>query len=312
MKKSLAVLLLLLVVGCGSDAEKTLEENTASQNTNTEALNAQNETNEASGDNEKTLPETDHPAETKDSTPNDLAASLRGKRVHIKVGDQGGWFEFHDDGSSYHGRGDERQSGKAQWSARENRVTFFAGTIENHMVFTDLTASLKSEVIFLNSGNEKTKGSIVRVEPIPPASQTPDPGPQPTASNALSQVMGRITYDGKPLSDARIRMLNAVGRIYAAESTKDGSFNITSVEASGTRNGAPTGKYKVLISKYPRQTASDDDGSFNSNDSQLAKSIINEVFDKPSTTPLKLEVKEGKNSFRIDLKSDGTGTVKAL
>ena len=178
MNKTLAVLLLLsLVVGCGSDAQKALEENTVSRNANTEAINAKNETNESGGDDEKTLPEADHPAKTKDSTPNDLAASLRGKRVHIKVGDQGGWFEFHDDGSSYHGRGDERQSGKAQWSARENRVTFLAGKLENHMVFTDLTASPRSEVIFLNSANGKTKGSIVRVEPIPPASETLDATP---------------------------------------------------------------------------------------------------------------------------------------
>ena len=66
MKKILAILLLLtLVVGCGSDAQKALKENTTAQNANTEAINLQDLTNESSGDNEKTLPETDHPAETK-------------------------------------------------------------------------------------------------------------------------------------------------------------------------------------------------------------------------------------------------------
>ena len=41
-----------------------------------------------------------------------------------------------------------------------------------------------------------------------------------------------------------------------------------------------------------------------------AKTQINEKFNNSSTTPLTLEVKAGENSFTIDLKSDGTGTVK--
>jgi len=62
-------------VGCGSDAQKALKENTAAQNANTEAINLQDLTNESSGDNEKTLPETDHPAETK-SDPMDYGHAL--------------------------------------------------------------------------------------------------------------------------------------------------------------------------------------------------------------------------------------------
>ena len=41
-----------------------------------------------------------------------------------------------------------------------------------------------------------------------------------------------------------------------------------------------------------------------------AKSQINEKFNNSSTTPLTVEVKAGENSITIDLKGDGTGTVK--
>ena len=40
------------------------------------------------------------------------------------------------------------------------------------------------------------------------------------------------------------------------------------------------------------------------------KSEINEKFNNPSTTPLQVELKKGENSFTIELKSDGTGSVK--
>jgi hypothetical protein len=42
-----------------------------------------------------------------------------------------------------------------------------------------------------------------------------------------------------------------------------------------------------------------------------ARSRIHEKFNNKSTTPLRLSVKAGDNSFAIDLKSDGTGTVTA-
>ena len=198
------------------------------------------------------------------------------------------------------------------------------------MVFPDLTTSKGSEVIGLASADkansEGVKGTIVRVEPIPPASAPPNPGPQPTASQTIFPVAGTITYDGKPLTGALIR-LEATGRrasrVYACDSKPNGTFEIVAVYSTGVKSGAPIGKYKVLVGKWEKDETDSDELGFEEalelelieEESEVApapKSLILEKFSKPSLTPLKLEVKEGKNYFRIDLKSDGTGTVKAL
>jgi len=147
-------------------------------------------------------------------------------------------------------------------------------------------------------------------------------------------VTGKITYDGKPLGDARIRLDPAAGgpsRVYACDSRADGTFEIETVYAMCVMMGAPVGEYKVLVAKFGKDTAGADnhdpdadeaaeleliealteDGPDVVKDAPV-KNEVSEAFNNTLTTPLRLEVKEGKNSFRIDLKSDGTGTVKAL
>ena len=174
MKKIIAICLLLLgVTGCG------LEENTKARNANTEAIKARNESNKSAADNEKTLPEDDHPTENKATSKNDLSAALSGNRLHLTINGQNFWAEFHSDGSCYRGHGAKRSPTKAQWTVRGNRVKVVERSDDDYLVFADLTASKGSEVLFLNSADraesEGTKGIIDRVDPIPPASDTPDP-----------------------------------------------------------------------------------------------------------------------------------------
>ena len=53
-----------------------------------------------------------------------------------------------------------------------------------------------------------------------------------------------------------------------------------------------------------------EEGGADPTESMSSKTQINEKFNNSSTTPLTLEVVAGENTFTIDLKKDGTGTVK--
>jgi len=147
-------------------------------------------------------------------------------------------------------------------------------------------------------------------------------------SEDVNPVTGKITYDGKPLVDARIRLESIAGgtsRVYSCDSAADGTFNIEAAYAEGMKMGAPVGKYRVLVGKFEKEAASETSDPDTDIDEELKKvealeegdeeeeepgTLINEKFNISSTTPLTLEVVEGENSFTIDLKSDGTGTVK--
>ena len=149
-------------------------------------------------------------------------------------------------------------------------------------------------------------------------------------SEDVNPITGKITYDGKPLADARIRLqaTNAgASRVYACDSAADGSFAIEAVYADGTKEGAPVGDYKVLVGKFEKTAApetSDPDADEamelemvegmqegdDPTESMSSKTQINEKFNNSSTTPLELTVVAGENTFTIDLKSDGKGTVK--
>ena len=137
----------------------------------------------------------------------------------------------------------------------------------------------------------------------------------------VNPVIGKIIYDGKPLTDARIRLqatTRGASRVYACDSKSDGTFEIEAVYATKTKKGAPVGKYKVLVGKFERDTIGVVNPDFDANedaememivDVMTAKSQINEKFNNPLTTPLRVDVATGVNNITIDLKSDGTGTV---
>ena len=147
---------------------------------------------------------------------------------------------------------------------------------------------------------------------------------------SVNPVIGKIIYDGKPLAGARIRLeatTPGASRVYACDSKSDGTFEIEAVYATKTKKGAPAGEYKVLVGKFRRDTVGEADAQAEGADfneaaelelveqsavatSVAAKSQINEKFNNSSTTPLRVNVAPGENNINIDLKSDGTGTVK--
>jgi hypothetical protein len=148
----------------------------------------------------------------------------------------------------------------------------------------------------------------------------------------VNPVNGKITYDGKPLAGARIRLeatTPGASRVYACDSKADGTFEIEAVYATKTKRGAPVGKYKVLVGKFGNsptgvENLNDDfneaaelelveqqtESGENVVENIAGKTQINEKFNNSSTTPLRVNVATGVNNLTIDLKSDGTGTVK--
>ena len=137
-------------------------------------------------------------------------------------------------------------------------------------------------------------------------------------------VTGVVTYDGKPLADASLRFQvdgGAASRIYSCTSKEDGSFVVETPFTQGVKAGTPVGDYRVLIGKFggdPPPAASGGDAD-ESQEQPESKSRLNpydsprnhivEKFNNGLTTPLRMSVKAGENSFSIVLKSDGSGEV---
>ena len=160
---------------------------------------------------------------------------------------------------------------------------------------------------------------------------------------AVNVVTGTVTYDGKPLAGAKVAYHpdegNAVAsRAASGETDESGKFTLSMNFADGDTvaklEGAPTGKYRVTVTKLETTTnfegsgtdpSAGGEGESSVNDEYMKamgsmtegggggapqdKSLINAKFRFPYQTPLTAEVGDGANTFTIDLKSTGQGTV---
>jgi hypothetical protein len=137
----------------------------------------------------------------------------------------------------------------------------------------------------------------------------------------VNPVIGKIIYDGKPLTGARIRLqatTRGASRVYACDSKSDGTFEIEAVYATKTKKGAPVGKYKVLVGKFgnPADPAAGEAAELELVEQSIfvedaaSRSQINAKFNNSSTTPLRIDIIPGTNKITIDMKSDGTGAIK--
>ena len=208
MKKTLAALLLLtLVVGCGSDAPTDLEENTRAGDANAESIKSNNESNKSFQDSEKTLPEDAHDAETNDSSPGVLSAALRGKVLQFILPEREGpvlaWLEFHANGTLYMGS-DFNGKPARKWNATGNQVTLRQGDDnqdESWFVFSDPTLRVGSNIIFLPSADapesKGTKVTILSVKDIPPAAPLDSRLPF-TLSRETTHITAPLREDGYP------------------------------------------------------------------------------------------------------------------
>jgi hypothetical protein len=99
-----------------------------------------------------------------------------------------------------------------------------------------------------------------------------------------------VQMKGSPLEGATVSLLPEQGKWGAA-----GITNTQGIAELRTRNyhGVAEGHYKVTVSKIQSSTSSGtDEGT-----AIPPVSLVNETFSNPEKTPLKYEIRQGKNSF---------------
>lgn len=135
---------------------------------------------------------------------------------------------------------------------------------------------------------------------------------------AVELVEGRLTIDGEPLSDAAVGFSPAGGGARAAHGRSDatGAFWLTSTEGGAELAGASIGDYIVTVRKMRNRVAelgpepdraSDPRGNatYWSDVSRVnalpPESLIPVEYGERTTSPLRAEVKKGRNRFAFEL-----------
>ncbi|MDR2170967.1 MAG: hypothetical protein LBP59_12560 [Planctomycetaceae bacterium] len=131
----------------------------------------------------------------------------------------------------------------------------------------------------------------------------------------VSPVSGEVIYNGKPVENALISFVpqSSNGRGASAQTESNGSFVILTQGA--TKNGAMTGKYKVLVSKLVEIDGNGnevkrkfiekiDHANPNSQQEQMypQKNLLPEKYAKEETTELIVNVEKKNNHFKLELK----------
>lgn len=137
----------------------------------------------------------------------------------------------------------------------------------------------------------------------------------------VSYVEGVVTLDGSPVEGVTVGFSPVAPGGMAAVGTTDanGVFKLTSTGGGAAEGGAMPGEYNVTFMKSAIEVLSAEEAQAMQNDpnygqggSELsapptAKAVVPTAYNSPATSGVKATVKEGKNEFKFDLKSDFTG-----
>jgi hypothetical protein len=133
-------------------------------------------------------------------------------------------------------------------------------------------------------------------------------------------VEGRVLLDGQVLAKADVGFNPASDSAVAAGGQADekGVFNLTSARAGSRGRGATEGAYVVTIRKYrnrvedlgPMPDPQNDQNGAAKWQAEAARlnrlppeSLIPASYGDAATSPLRAEVKKGRNAFTFELKS---------
>ena len=113
----------------------------------------------------------------------------------------------------------------------------------------------------------------------------------------LIPVQGKVFINGKPASEGGVTFLSAANQMVQLVGAirPDGTY----VMLHNRQEGAPEGQYVVTV--LVTETAKTADGNYTG----LPKTISDQKFSNPATTPLKIEVKEGAAAESYDLQVTG-------
>jgi hypothetical protein len=113
---------------------------------------------------------------------------------------------------------------------------------------------------------------------------------------ALGEVSGTLSLNGKPLDEVQVEFLpdpekGNMAQPSKAETDKDGRFVLV-FSGAVEKNGVPVGWNRVVLQDFKAMNSRENpmEPRFGSN------------FTTAFETPIKLEVKEGKQEFKIELR----------
>lgn len=105
----------------------------------------------------------------------------------------------------------------------------------------------------------------------------------------VSPVIGRVTLDGVPLSEAQVMFLPTTGRPSTGETNAEGVYELV---YTYKQNGAEHGMHTVRVTTaYTRQ------------DYTVGKERVPKMYNEQST--LQKEVRQGRNTIDLELVSGG-------
>ena len=117
-------------------------------------------------------------------------------------------------------------------------------------------------------------------------------------------VSGKVTYQGKPVTEGRIMFYPQHGRPATGTIGADGSYHLTTFKAN---DGAAPGKYKVTIDAThavggAQPTGPQDERSlFKSGNVPKMERLVPQKYSRLETTDLTAEVKDGNNTIDFKL-----------
>lgn len=137
---------------------------------------------------------------------------------------------------------------------------------------------------------------------------------------AVEFVEGVVVYDGKPVADATVfytpessQAANPPGLPAAGRTGADGTFRLNGFRGAKAGDGTAVGTYVVTVIKQQSDPIPLPDASGvlpPAPANQKVRNVLPVVYTNTKTSPLRAEVRKGRNEFRFELTGPPGGDVK--